>query len=557
MNKFLKRLQLKCNLDYKFVNIIISLVDKLYNFGYISNLDKNRLYKKLYNNIDTVIFSDSLKLDYKSGYYDSIKKELYIKDITNIESIYLRLIYILTTKEIGNKNYIVGYSKAYISSDSYRIEHSNYGINRAIVSNLVCRLLYTLPTTLSIVPTYRSFENNFLGYKVNSDNDIYFLEGKLFRQLCFVLGVDDELLYNNLFKSNPNKQLYKIFKKFNIESIIELLDELSKEYSNYNKLCYFNKILTENYLNQKKHCLDGDEILSELIIKEKQIKININYILNKLNPHTDEAEYLESNLDSSLLGKISDLENSILVIINKIQAILTTELLNKKEEFSIVDYVIALKKLQNMLILKNEILDEQLYETISKEIIFSNEYSSTNIIEKIKYSIVNYVISNDKYSKIYLDISFKKILTFEDDCFVLISIGSFAEILHISNLNLEMKDLSDNVQVLQLNNLRNLLNNINSDTDYIETVFSKLKENFSVFKNLSLENVFSSSYNDIKFLYITIDNNIHIVNLQKNFDMNLLELSESYNIIGKNKNMPVIYNEKKSKKLASILSLFV
>lgn len=103
----------------------------------------------------------TIGLDYKSGYYDAVKKELYIKDIQNIESIYLRIIYVITTTEISEGVYGVGYSTSTLSHSDYKIQHKNFGINRAVVSNLVCRLLYTIPETLSIVPTYRTFNSDF------------------------------------------------------------------------------------------------------------------------------------------------------------------------------------------------------------------------------------------------------------------------------------------------------------------------------------------------------------------------------------------------------------
>ena len=185
MINYLDKLQEKCNIPDNFMSVIVSLFDRLVDFGYVSNSGAKKLTKKLYDNVDTLILGKTIGLDYKSGYYDAVKKELYIKDINNIESIYLRIMYVITTSEIDNDTYAVGYSTATLSKSDYKIIHKNFGINRAVVSNLVCRLLYTIPETLSIVPTYRTFNSDFLGNEIKSDNDIYFLEGKILSQICY------------------------------------------------------------------------------------------------------------------------------------------------------------------------------------------------------------------------------------------------------------------------------------------------------------------------------------------------------------------------------------
>ena len=75
---YLEKFKEKCKLDDKFIEKINFLFEKLVNFGYLDNLNVSKLYKKLYNNVDAVFLSSDKTHDYKTGYYDAIKKELYI-----------------------------------------------------------------------------------------------------------------------------------------------------------------------------------------------------------------------------------------------------------------------------------------------------------------------------------------------------------------------------------------------------------------------------------------------------------------------------------------------
>jgi hypothetical protein len=561
MNNYLRKLKQKCDLPEQFIETILGLFDRLIDFGYISKFSINKLSKKLYDNIDYVILSDNQKFDYKSGYYDASRKELYIKDITNLQSVYLRLLYILTTKEINENTYSVGYSRAEVSKMNYKIIHSGFGLNRAIVSNLVCRLLYTLPTTLAIVPTYRTYENDFLNVKVVSDNDIYFLEGKLVRQLCFTLDIDEEILYSNLFKSNPIKYVLKIFKKVDTDEVFKKLDDISRMYSNYNKLCYFNKLLSDNYIEIRKHCISKDEILNEYLEKEKKLELMIKDILNKLLPENQIDEKSEDiNFSSSLSEKINNLEDNIILTVSDLQSILIDTLIKEKKNYSSTLYVINLKKLESMLVLKNKTLKHEIYESISHNIIHANEQTCTNIIEKIKYSLANYILSDERYAKVYSNLYFKRLLlneNMENEAFVLIENEQFAEIAYISNLDDNMEELIKNTTFLNLKNLRYILNVSNKNTEDIEKMFTKLKDTFQTFKKVSIENVFICKSEALTFLLVFEKDNANVIKVDENLNFELIDLSESYNIIGETrKNLPILYKESGIKKLASILSIF-
>lgn len=561
MNGYLKKLQEKCNLPDKFIEITLSLFDKLIEFGYVPKYSIHKLSKKLYENIDTVILSDTQKYDYKSGYYDASRKVLYIRDINNVQSVYLRLIYILTTKEIDENTFNVGYSKAEISNMTYKIVHSNFGLNRAIVSNLVCRLLYTLPTTLSIVPTYRTYENDFLGVKVESDNDMYFLEGKIVRQLCFVLDINEEVLYNNLFKNNPRKSISRLLNKNYAEEIFKTLDDVSRMYSNYNKLCYFNRLLSDNYIEIRKHCISKEDVLNKYLDKEKELLFMIKGIIYKIRPELEDEENTEQiNLGVSLNEQINNLEEQILTSVSEIQAVLVQILLNRKKHYNPINYVINLKKLESMLVLNNQLLNDELYETITHNVIHANEQTCTNIIEKIKYSLSNYILSNEKYAKVYSNTYFKRFLDLDnmnEVAYVLVSNDDFAEIAYVSNLDNEMKELVKNTTFLNLKNLRHILNVSNQSANNIEIIYSKIKDNFPNLKNIALEKIFISKSQNTTFLLVVDKNNSCVLKVSKDLDIKLINLSEPYNILGETRrNLPTVYKENKISKLASIFSIF-
>jgi hypothetical protein len=560
-NKYLIKLKEKCNLSEKFLETISGLFDKLIEFGYISKYSVNKLSKKLYDNIDFVILADNKKYDYKSGYYDASRKELYIKDLSNLQSVYLRLLYILTTKEIDENVFSVGFSKTQISKTNYKIIHSNFGLNRAIVSNLVCRLLYTLPTTLSIVPTYRTYENDFLGVKVVSDNDMYFLEGKLVRQMCFTLGVNEEILYSTLFKNNPSKYVAKLLNRINTIEVFSKLDDVSRMYSNYNKLCYFNRLLSDNYIEIRKHCISKDEVLNEYLENEKNLQSMIRSILDKLNPEgQNNTNDLDMDLSSSLSENINSLEDKILINIADIQSTLVDTFINRKKHYSPIQYVVNLKKLESMLVLNNKSLKAEIYKSISHEIIHANEQTCTNIIEKIKYSLANYILTDERYAKVYSDSYFKRLLSMdnmEDEAFVLISNNEFSEIAYISNLDNDMEDLIKNTTFLKLKNLRHILNVSSKNSDDIENIFTKLKSTFQTFKNVNIENIFICKFETTTFLLIVQKDSSSVVKIDKDLNLKIVDLSENYNIIGETRrNLPVVQKETRINKLISILSIF-
>lgn len=568
MVNYLDKLQEKCQISDEFMTIITSLFDRLIDFGYINQGKAKKLTKKLYDNVDTLILGKTVGLDYKSGYYDAVKKELYIKDIKNIESVYLRLMYVLTTTEIDTDAYSVGYSTATLSKSDYKIIHKHFGVNRAVVSNLVCRLLYTIPETLSIVPTYRKFSSDFLGNEIKSDNDIYFLEGKLLSQICYTLDLNEEDLYNNIFSSNPSKYLNRFFQKSKLEdmdNLLETYDKISRMYSNYNKLCFLNNRLNANYIDIKKNILNND--IEELKKEEKRIKLAIESALIKLSPEDidDDENY---SIESSLSEKINELEESIVKLISSLQSKLVDTLIQDENKYSTISYAIKLKTLDKILLIENKKLKQVLFETIIHKLLSSGENNASNLIEKIKYSIVNEIISSDKYIKIYKNMYFRKLEALGLDnktSVVALNIDNeFMQLIEVTSLNKVAKSLKNNTKKIQLESLGYLLNNpsaVSSNIPTIEKIITCIRNHNSKFSNVKIEDIYMGNYNDFKFIVIRENSNFSILKLtlkDGEFVSKSVKLSENFSIFnfgGSSSNLPTVYSKKEGP-FKKILAMF-
>lgn len=555
---YLSMLQKKCNVSDKLMVHIQTLLQKLLEFGYINHITAKKLEKKLYNNLNTVLEGNDVPLDYKTGYYDSLKKELYIKDVDNIESVYLRLIYVLTTTEISKEVYSVGYSTTSMSSSNYKVTHINFGINRAVVSNLVCRLLYTMPTTLSIVPTYRTYENDFLGNKITSDNDIYFLEGKLLQQLCYTSELSEENLYNHLF-DNPRKYLKKFLNKTRIDDIdviLPLFDLVSRKYSNYNKLNFLNKELNNNYLEIKKHILNSD--ISELERKQNKIKLAIRTALIPLKDNfSSDIDEFDTNIESILAETINNLEDIIVLNISKIQNKFVEILIASDGKYTPIHYAIKLKELEKILLLENPKLNNKLYNVIVHDLTPNNEIEGSNLTEKIKFSIINEIISSEKYSKVYKDMKFRRLLEIpiekNSSLICLMLDNEFVQLVKLNDLDLNIKDLKYNTEAVQITNMAYLLNSpVNiRDVSKVERIFTCIKSKGGIYSSVNLDNMYIANVDGIQFVIISQDQKLHILKVKESDDKIFCEsvkLSAEFNVFAgaNDSNLPAIYDKKES-----------
>ena len=510
MNKYFKKLQYKCNMNEKLIHLITNYIDKLIDLGYVKSTHKNSLYKKLFNNIDSIIISHPQAIEFKSGSYDPLKKEIYIKDINNIESVYLRLTYALTTNIVSENEYNVGYSKTILNLNNYKIEHINYGLNRAICSNIVSKIFNNECSSYILTPEYRNFEKNFLNMKITSENNLYFVEGILLKQLLHSFEIDEHELYYNLFNNNPQKKLNKIFKNYDIQRLFNIIDKISITYSKYNKLCYFNLLLTNNYNNIKKYCIEDNINLELYKSEEKKLKNILKSLISK-----------NCSLDETL----EDLENTLMKNIDIYQSILLNTLILQRNKYEPISYARHLKFLESISISKSLSIKKHLLDFISKEIIKIEDQN------KIKSIIMYYLLSYDKYIKIYDQISFNILPNkTKTSITILIYHPDFCDMITISNMDKNVK-----IKDYELTSLKYLME-INYVIKDIEKIYSEVKEKEHN-NNLSSNNMYISKNKE--HIYILVKNGINL----SVYDYKTLEKIDEgidYLLIKKD-NLPSIY----------------
>lgn len=534
---YLDKFKEKCKVNNDFMEKVNYLFERLVHFGYIDRLNVNKLAKKLYNNVNTIFLSADKTNDYKTGYYDAITKELYIRDINDLESLFLRLIYAITTTKKKENVYNVGYSTTSLSNLSYKQEHKNFGINRAVVSNLVCRILYTEPTTLSIVPSYRTYEKDFLGNGIEADNNIYFLEGQILKQMCFALNIQEEELYYHLFL-NPTSYLNRMLSKSKVENpdqLLAIFDRASKNYCNYNKLLYLNRLLDKNYLELKKS-LPDEEVDESLLKESENIKYTIAKTILEFKPQEDdEIEDVELSLNET----INELEENMIKNVVNIQDILVDTLIISEERYTPITFTIKQKQLSNLLIFKNEKLEESIFNTITYKVLNTYESSSSNLIEKMKYSIASEVLSSEKYIKVYSSMEFNRLtsLNLDDNTEIMaLSIeGTFLQLIKVNGLNLQFKELKDNTEIIKIDNLKFLLNSPIGvkGTQNIEKVYTYIKTHHEKYKTIEIEKLYITNINDTTLVLVLSDDEFEIFKmdiLDDKIDCDKVALSETYSV---------------------------
>ncbi len=534
---YLDKFKEKCKVNNDFMEKVNYLFERLVHFGYIDRLNVNKLAKKLYNNVNTIFLSADKTNDYKTGYYDAITKELYIRDINDLESLFLRLIYAITTTKKKENVYNVGYSTTSLSNLSYKQEHKNFGINRAVVSNLVCRILYTEPTTLSIVPSYRTYEKDFLGNGIEADNNIYFLEGQILKQMCFALNIQEEELYYHLFL-NPTSYLNRMLSKGKVENpdqLLAIFDRASKNYCNYNKLLYLNRLLDKNYLELKKS-LPDEEVDESLLKESENIKYTIAKTILEFKPQEDdEIEDVELSLNET----INELEENMIKNVVNIQDILVDTLIISEERYTPITFTIKQKQLSNLLIFKNEKLEESIFNTITYKVLNTYESSSSNLIEKMKYSIASEVLSSEKYIKVYNSMEFNRLtsLNLDDNTEIMaLSIeGTFLQLIKVNGLNLQFKELKNNTEIIKIDNLKFLLNSPIGvkGTQNIEKVYTYIKTHHEKYKTIEIEKLYITNINDTTLVLVLSDDEFEIFKmdiLDDKIDCAKVALSETYSV---------------------------
>lgn len=550
----------KLNTNDYFISVVESLLTRLVDFEYVSNSKISNLLEILNNNIKEIRFGTNNLYDFKSGYYDANKKELYIKDEKNIQAVYLRLLYALTTKEIDPNVYMVGYSTTKLRKDSYKLSYINFGINRAIMANLVYKLCNLLPNSLQITPTKKTYTHDFLGFKIQADNELYSLEGKLLAQTCFVLDMDQELLYSGLFSKNPSKYLDGIFEKKNFENkekFLKLFDDISRKYNTYNKLAYLSNRLNDNYIEYKKHILkaDIDEILKEQEIIENQI----NSVINNLYGRNEDDEFeVETSLSESLEKLESELKNLLI----KFQDILCDNIIKCNSHLPYIKYANKLKCFNDILIIPNKKLQKAIQDTILFKLMPTSEVTGINLIQKIKYAIIEQILSSSDFTSISNTFTFHNITNLENNdngsaVILLNSNKNFSKVVQVKGLDKNINSSSSfELNYIPLDNLKYIMNSNYSGTyiGNVEKLYTSLKNNFEELKNIPIDNISTFEYEAQKYLVAHYASKIYVIQYissGRKYGFNMLNISEQYSVFGKDSapklafksNLPMLYKK--------------
>ena len=560
--------------DY-FVGITESLIDKLLEYEYISSFKLPHYIHKLTNNISELRIDTNNPYEYKTGYYDANKKELYIKNTKNVPATYLRLLYALTTTEVDNNVYETGYATTKLSTENYKLCHYNFGINRAIMSNLVYKLCNLVPSSLQIMETRQTTTHNFLGFKIESQNDMYFLEGKLLSELCYVLDLDPEVLYNGLFTRHPMKILNKAFKKKKFEraeDFLIVLDNISRKYSTYNKLVFLSQKLNDNYVEYKKNVLTSD--VNNIHKEQALIEQEIADVLAKLKrdselirPTEDEEnEIITEDMDeaceytSGLAETIQNLYDELREQIIYIQDILAEQFIESSKHLSYTLYASRLKCFNDLLIVPNQKLSDKIEEIIMFKLMPESEVTGSNLIDKIKYALIEQILAEKDYSDISNTFSFYNIDSLESaengsSLIILNSSTPPSKILEISGLDTAGHNYT--LTPIPIDNLSHIMNTGYSAffVGNIERLYTDLKNNFKKFSNVPLDQIYVFEYDSKKYLLIHTGNEPQIVSFATHAIRNFViqPLSEKYKVFGKSvvktknkpaSSLPTLYKSK-------------
>lgn len=466
----------------------------------------------------------------------------------------------MLTCNVDYEVYETGYATTSLRRDSYKLAHTGFGINRAVMSNLVYKVCNLLPIEIKINKESKKYTHNFLGYKIETANDMYALEAKILSELCFVLNLDIELLYKGLFSKEPKKYLDNIFKKKHFKSANEfsnLLDKISRDYNTYNKLLFLSNKLNENYIEFKKQALSSnvDSIKQEKDIIEDQIATVINYINGQDKTYDLIDTMDEIDVTNSLSETLENLETNLTQDIIHIQDILSDELIENSINLPYSKYASKLKCFNDLLIVPNEKLTKEIEKTILFKLMPENEVTGINLVQKIKYAIIESVLSENDLSNISNTLFFYNITSLEnhDNGSTLIVLNSgkgLSKIMEIKGL--ENKEFNFTITPIALDNLKYLMNS-NYSNMYIgdaEKLCTALRQNFTNLKHLSIDNIFIFEYDNKKYLLVFSEDTTYVIEFKvgKEYVFNTLNLSEKYKVFGNSKitvnsfisNLPII-----------------
>ena len=92
--------------------------------------------------------------------------------------------------------------------------------------------------------------------------------------------------------------------------------------------------------------------------------------------------------------------------ITSIQNILSDKIITSISHLSSYKYASKLKQFNNMLIFPNKKVSDAIFNTIIYKLMPDNELTAINIIQKLRYSLINHILFSDKFTDVSKKISF-------------------------------------------------------------------------------------------------------------------------------------------------------
>jgi hypothetical protein len=194
-----------------------------------------------------------------------------------------------------------------------------------------------------------------------------------------------------------------------------------------------------------------------------------------------------------------------------------------------------------------------------------SEVTGSNLVEKIKFALIEQILAEKDYSDISNTFSFYNIHTLDNadrgsSLIILNNTKPISKIIEVTGLDTSNHNYT--LTPIPLDNLSHILNTSYSSffIGNIEKLYSDLKNNFKKFANIPLDQIYTFEYDGKKFLLLHINNEPFVVSFStqsiRNFQ--LQPLSEKYKVFGKTvikikdkteSALPVLYKGTKEKKL--------
>ncbi len=325
-----------------------------------------------------------------------------------------------------------------------------------------------------------------------------------------------------------------------------LFDNISRKYNWYNKLVFLSKKLNNNYLEFKKHALDNDiaELVEEKNALFKQIKLVLSSLttidrfeLGENDENTD--DFTNASLNEEIYKLETELKGSII----SMQNILCDKIISSRDYLTDYQYASRLKQFSQMLIVKNDKLEKAITNVILYNLLPKDELTTVNLTVKIKYMLIQNILSEKNYTSISKAFTFNIIPDLVDEsngvALTLLNInGNFARLVQINDLNLPLEKMNTAPSFIPLDNFAYILNSDYSNmyVGFLEKIYTALRFKFNEFKNLKLSELYMFEYNSKKYLIVNLGINVYVLTVdifQNNYDFKMLDISEKYSLFEK------------------------